>query len=158
MWMWWMYWIYWHTLIDSRLGVVHRNLANIYREQGFIEDATRLFLKALVVLPEFVLAHSNLTSISRQQQNCEGGHYLSNFCVGLVWQWWPFDMEVKWMGSWSRGLGEVVIHELWGETQRCCSRRLCCQSSSTTTCWTSRQGRRKGSPTCLQYPNGEIQW
>ena len=105
MWMWWMYWIYWHTLIDSRLGVVHRNLANIYREQGFIEDATRLFLKALVVFPEFALAHSNLTSISRQQHNCEGRHYLSNFCVGLVWQWWPFDMEVKWMGSWVKGTG-----------------------------------------------------
>ena len=69
------------------LGVVHRNLANIYREQGFVEDATRLFLKALVAFPEFVLAHSNLSSISRQQQNCEGRHNLSNFCVGLAWLW-----------------------------------------------------------------------
>ena len=64
MWMWWMYWISCHTLIDSRLCVVHGNLANIKREQGFIEEATRAYLKALVVFPEFAVAHSNLTSIS----------------------------------------------------------------------------------------------
>ena len=58
------YWISCHTLIDSRLCVVHGNLANIKREQGFIEEATRVYLKALVVFPEFAVAHSNLTSIS----------------------------------------------------------------------------------------------
>ena len=62
--MWLMYWISCHTLIDSRLCVVHGNLANIKREQGFIEEATRVYLKALVVFPEFAVAHSNLTSIS----------------------------------------------------------------------------------------------
>ena len=30
--------------------------------------------------------------------------------------------------------------------QRCCAWCLCCQPPSTTTCWTSRQGRRKRSP------------
>ena len=59
-----MYWISCHTLIDSRLSVVHGNLANIKREQGFIEEATMVYLKALVVFPEFAVAHSNLTSIS----------------------------------------------------------------------------------------------
>ena len=59
-----MYWISCHTLIDSRLCVVHGNLANIKREQGFIEEATMVYLKALVVFPEFAVAHSNLTSIS----------------------------------------------------------------------------------------------
>ena len=39
------------------------NLANIKREQGYIEEATRLYLKALVVFPEFTAAHSNLASI-----------------------------------------------------------------------------------------------
>ena len=58
------YWISCHTLIDSRLCVLHGNLANIKREQGFIEEATRVYLKALVVFPEFAVAHSNLTSIS----------------------------------------------------------------------------------------------
>jgi hypothetical protein len=43
------------------------NLANIKREQGFIEDATRLYLKALEVYPEFAAAHSNLASILQQQ-------------------------------------------------------------------------------------------
>ena len=59
-----MYWISCHTLIDSRLCVVHGTLANIKREQGFIEEATMVYLKALVVFPEFAVAHSNLTSIS----------------------------------------------------------------------------------------------
>ena len=59
-----MYWISCHTLIDSRLCVVHGNLANIKREQGFIKEATMVYLKALVVFPEFAVAHSNLTSIS----------------------------------------------------------------------------------------------
>ena len=59
-----MYWISCHTLIDSRLCVVPRNLANIKLEQGFIVEATRVYLKALVVFPEFAAAHSNLTSIS----------------------------------------------------------------------------------------------
>lgn len=43
------------------------NLANIKREQGFIEDATRLYLKALEVFPEFAAAHSNLASVLQQQ-------------------------------------------------------------------------------------------
>ena len=43
------------------------NLANIKREQGFIEEATRLYLKALEVFPEFAAAHSNLASILQQQ-------------------------------------------------------------------------------------------
>ena len=38
--------------------------SNIKREQGFIVEATRVYLKALVVFPEFAAAHSNLTSIS----------------------------------------------------------------------------------------------
>ncbi|VEN33969.1 unnamed protein product [Callosobruchus maculatus] len=38
------------------------NLANIKREQGYIEEATRLYLKALEVFPEFAAAHSNLAS------------------------------------------------------------------------------------------------
>jgi len=42
-------------------------LANIKREQGYIEDATRLYLKALEVYPEFAAAHSNLASILQQQ-------------------------------------------------------------------------------------------
>jgi protein O-GlcNAc transferase len=42
-------------------------LANIKREQGYIEDATRLYLKALEVFPEFAAAHSNLASILQQQ-------------------------------------------------------------------------------------------
>ena len=43
------------------------NLANIKREQGFIEQATALYLKALEVFPEFAAAHSNLASILQQQ-------------------------------------------------------------------------------------------
>ena len=43
------------------------NLANIKREQGFIEQATTLYLKALEVFPEFAAAHSNLASILQQQ-------------------------------------------------------------------------------------------
>ena len=43
------------------------NLANIKREQGYIEDATRYYLKALEVFPEFAAAHSNLASILQQQ-------------------------------------------------------------------------------------------
>ena len=58
------YWKSCHTLIDSRLCVAHGNLANIKREQGFIEEATRVYLKALVIFPEFAVVHSNLTSIS----------------------------------------------------------------------------------------------
>ena len=38
--------------------------SNIKREQCFIVEATRVYLKALVVFPEFAAAHSNLTSIS----------------------------------------------------------------------------------------------
>ena len=38
--------------------------SNIKQEQGFIVEATRVYLKALVVFPEFAAAHSNLTSIS----------------------------------------------------------------------------------------------
>ena len=56
------------------------NLANIKREQGKIDEATRLYLKALEVTPgpsdphlrvqiypEFAAAHSNLASILQQQ-------------------------------------------------------------------------------------------
>lgn len=43
------------------------NLANIKREQGFIDEATRLYLKALEVFPEFAAAHSNLASVLQQQ-------------------------------------------------------------------------------------------
>lgn len=43
------------------------NLANIKREQGYIEEATRLYLKALEVFPEFAAAHSNLASVLQQQ-------------------------------------------------------------------------------------------
>lgn len=43
------------------------NLANIKREQGCIEEATRLYLKALEVFPEFAAAHSNLASVLQQQ-------------------------------------------------------------------------------------------
>jgi len=42
-------------------------LANIKREQGFIEEATRLYLKALDVFPDFAAAHSNLASVLQQQ-------------------------------------------------------------------------------------------
>ena len=34
---------------------------------GFIEEATRLYLKALEVFPEFAAAHSNLASVLQQQ-------------------------------------------------------------------------------------------
>ena len=54
-----------------RLSPTHadslNNLANIKREQGYIEDATRYYLKALEVFPEFAAAHSNLASILQQQ-------------------------------------------------------------------------------------------
>lgn len=43
------------------------NLANIKREQGLIEEATRLYLKALDVFPDFAAAHSNLASVLQQQ-------------------------------------------------------------------------------------------
>lgn len=43
------------------------NLANIKREQGFIEEGTRLYLKALEVFPDFAAAHSNLASVLQQQ-------------------------------------------------------------------------------------------
>uniref|UniRef100_A0A915CTP2 Uncharacterized protein n=1 Tax=Ditylenchus dipsaci TaxID=166011 RepID=A0A915CTP2_9BILA len=43
------------------------NLANIKREQGKIEEATQLYLKALEIYPEFAAAHSNLASILQQQ-------------------------------------------------------------------------------------------
>lgn len=36
-------------------------------QQGYTEDATRLYLKALEVFPEFAAAHSNLASILQQQ-------------------------------------------------------------------------------------------
>lgn len=42
-------------------------MANIKREQGCIEEATRLYLKALEVFPEFAAAHSNLASVLQQQ-------------------------------------------------------------------------------------------
>lgn len=42
-------------------------MANIKREQGYIEEATRLYLKALEVFPEFAAAHSNLASVLQQQ-------------------------------------------------------------------------------------------
>lgn len=42
-------------------------MANIKREQGFIEEATRLYLKALEVFPDFAAAHSNLASVLQQQ-------------------------------------------------------------------------------------------
>lgn len=42
-------------------------MANIKREQGYIEDATRLYLKALEVFPDFAAAHSNLASVLQQQ-------------------------------------------------------------------------------------------
>merc|ERR1711962_1398395 len=54
-----------------RLSPTHadslNNLANIKREQGLTEDATRYYLKALEVFPEFAAAHSNLASILQQQ-------------------------------------------------------------------------------------------
>lgn len=43
------------------------NLANIKREQGYIEEATKLYCKALEVFPEFAAAHSNLASVLQQQ-------------------------------------------------------------------------------------------
>ena len=67
-----------HIHIDNhislcRLSPTHadslNNLANIKREQGYIEDATRYYLKALEVFPEFAAAHSNLASILQQQGN-----------------------------------------------------------------------------------------
>ena len=58
-------------LTNCRLSPTHadslNNLANIKREQGYIEDATRYYLKALEVFPEFAAAHSNLASILQQQ-------------------------------------------------------------------------------------------
>ena len=58
-------------LTTCRLSPTHadslNNLANIKREQGYIEDATRYYLKALEVFPEFAAAHSNLASILQQQ-------------------------------------------------------------------------------------------
>ena len=59
------------NLTICRLSPTHadslNNLANIKREQGYIEDATRYYLKALEVFPEFAAAHSNLASILQQQ-------------------------------------------------------------------------------------------
>lgn len=43
------------------------NLANIKREQGYVEEATKLYCKALEVFPEFAAAHSNLASVLQQQ-------------------------------------------------------------------------------------------
>ena len=58
-------------VVFYRLSPTHadslNNLANIKREQGYIEDATRYYLKALEVFPEFAAAHSNLASILQQQ-------------------------------------------------------------------------------------------
>ena len=58
-------------ILMYRLSPTHadslNNLANIKREQGYIEDATRYYLKALEVFPEFAAAHSNLASILQQQ-------------------------------------------------------------------------------------------
>ena len=60
-----------NSLFGTRLSPNHadslNNLANIKREQGFIEQATALYLKALEVFPEFAAAHSNLASILQQQ-------------------------------------------------------------------------------------------
>ena len=43
------------------------NLANIKREHGLIEEAIRLYCRALEVQPEFAAAHSNLASVLQQQ-------------------------------------------------------------------------------------------
>ena len=59
------------NFLPCRLSPNHadslNNLANIKREQGYIEQATTLYLKALEVFPEFAAAHSNLASILQQQ-------------------------------------------------------------------------------------------
>ena len=73
------------------------NLANIKREQGFIEEATRLYLKALDVFPDFAAAHSNLASVLQQQGKLNEAlmHYkeairynlkfrCNNFCVAYL--------------------------------------------------------------------------
>ena len=81
--------------------------------------------------------HSPCSCISRSPGSAERA------CGASPWQRWP--------PCWCPA-------PLLGQWHRCCPWRLCCQSSSTTTCWTSRQGRSKWSPTCFQYQNGEIQW
>ena len=43
------------------------NLANIKREQGSIDQAMTLYLRALEVYPDFAAAHSNLASILQMQ-------------------------------------------------------------------------------------------
>ena len=43
------------------------NLANIKREQGYIDEAMTLYRKALDIYPEFAAAHSNLASVLQQQ-------------------------------------------------------------------------------------------
>ena len=43
------------------------NLANIKREQGNIDQAMTLYLRALEVYPDFAAAHSNLASILQMQ-------------------------------------------------------------------------------------------
>ena len=43
------------------------NLANIKREQGNIDQAMTLYLRALEVYPDFAAAHSNLASILHMQ-------------------------------------------------------------------------------------------
>ena len=43
------------------------NLANIKREHGLVEEAIRLYCRALEVQPEFAAAHSNLASVLQQQ-------------------------------------------------------------------------------------------
>ena len=118
-----MYWISCHTLIDSRLCVVHGNLANIKREQGFIEEATRVYLKALVVFPEFAVAHSNLTSISylsplstwilqcTSRPLCQA--YLRT--IFLLWAVGQFQSLVwcrlqKWVWIWSTNESSVKLH------------------------------------------------
>ena len=43
------------------------NLANIKREQGNVDQAMTLYLRALEVYPDFAAAHSNLASILQMQ-------------------------------------------------------------------------------------------
>ena len=69
-------------------------MANIKREQGYIEDATRYYLKALEVFPEFAAAHSNLASILQQQGKLNEAlmHYKEAIRYGLK--------QIKAVGSW----------------------------------------------------------
>lgn len=91
------------------------NLANIKREQGKIEEATRLYLKALEVMtrclhdvtfacsqpfylqiyPEFAAAHSNLASILQQQGKLQEAilHYkVIRFQYRISILLWPISM------------------------------------------------------------------